>query len=153
MGSSWWFLLPVVAFLPWLLWWGINLITLSNKYAMPVLCGIRTLFFYSGNIQFFIYTIIAEILFVSCYGLCCGQDKVSKLSIYKYFSSYLITFLLSLPLLLPMYQQVKLSTISSGRKLSVEEMSLGANNLIMWFWGLVWPFSSLPIKNFLLIRT
>jgi len=145
-GSSWWNILPAAAWLPWLLRWSAELVDFSSRYAMPAVCAARVLLFFAGNVQFFIYSVLAEILFITLREVFSAEKKISRAALQTYILSYIITLVLSLPLLLPLIQQVRLSgAVSHG--VTAEQVRIGANNVLMWFAGVVCPFSSQWLKD------
>ncbi|MDD4004985.1 MAG: hypothetical protein PHW69_07255 [Elusimicrobiaceae bacterium] len=145
-GSSWWSIMPAVGWFPWMLYWSAELVDFSPRHSMFFSCAARIMLFFGGHVQFFIYSVVAEILFIVLREFFSSEKKISRAALHAYVLSYVITFVLSLPLLLPLFQQVRLAA-GAGNTAGPEQARIGANNVLMWLAGVAYPFSSQWLKE------
>ncbi|MBN1892191.1 MAG: YfhO family protein [Clostridiales bacterium] len=119
VSDSWVIIASAAAYFPWLLLCSLRLYKKPSLQTMICAVMTRLLLFYSGHIQYFVYSVIFEFITVFLYVLF-GSDNGARKArsikfLIKYAESYLYVLLLSLPLLLPMWNQMAISTERSGR--------------------------------------
>lgn len=116
VSNSWVVVSAAAAYFPWMLLFSLYLHKKPHLNVTVYAVTVRLLLFYAGHIQFFIYSVIFEFITLVLYSIFFskGDSKKSStiLCLKKYIKSYIYVFILSLPLLLPMWH---LTTISAGR--------------------------------------
>ncbi len=118
-SDSWVIISYAAAYFPWILLCSLRLYKRPSLQAMLWVVAVRILLFYSGHIQYFVYSVIFEFLTVGLYvytGSERGERKSRSLKFFiKHLESYIYVLFLSLPLLLPMWNQMLISGERSGR--------------------------------------
>lgn len=155
VSSSWWHVSAVAAYFPWMIFFSLRLIRKPKIGIIIPLVAVRLLLFYTGQIQYFIYAVIFDIL--TFMFILIGSKLTSKNynlpSIVRcYLLSYIFTLIFSLPLLLPMWHQTTISALRNTR-LTWDGFSYGSYNVFLWFQALLYPFSkkysSIPTKSWI----
>lgn len=140
VSNSWAVVSGVAAYFPWMLFFSLKLIKDCSLRSLMFLVLVRILFFYIGHIQYFIYAVIFEVsiffglLRINRASLSENPGKIIK----YYIFSYLLTFVFSLPLLLPMWHQTTVS-FSRGSPLGWKEFVSRTYPLKVWTADLVNP--------------
>ncbi|MDD4004456.1 MAG: hypothetical protein PHW69_04545 [Elusimicrobiaceae bacterium] len=154
LGCSWgWQFAAAAAWFPWLLFTAGRLVDKPSYGNMAWLLAARVFFAYSGSAIFVLYAVFAEALFTLLY-LNRADIRVSP-SLFKagrwyYFISLGFTAALALPLWLPLLQY-SMQTVEQT-VVSYELFAEGANNPLLWLWGLLFPFSSDVFKSGIMER-
>lgn len=107
-SGSWYYVAPVLLFLP-LIFLFHDRLHGSRDLRTPLFLGaIRGLFFYAGNAQFFVYALLFEFLyFLFLY----FRDRPAFLPLFeRYALSFLVTFIIALPLALAQAHAISDST-------------------------------------------
>lgn len=119
VSNSWVVVSAVAAYFPWMLYFSLCLYknhSIKNIFYSVV---VRLLLFFTGNVQYFIYSVIFEFLTVILYIISDSNKNFRKIEILKYLKiysvSYLNVFVYSLPLLIPMWNLTSNSAQRSGR--------------------------------------
>ncbi len=118
-SNSWVVVSSVAAYFPWML-----LLTFRS-YKSPSLMSTlvcivpRLLLFYSGHIQYFIYSVIFEFVTVLFF-VASDSGKGHRLTnlrryLFEYIKGYSLVFVISLPLLMPMWSQTTMSAFRSAQ--------------------------------------
>ncbi len=119
VSNSWVIVSAVAAYFPWMLFLSFRLFKEATPKATIYAIIPRLLLFYAGHIQYFIYSIIFEFITVILYTVLHPEASQKKARILKfikeYLKGYIYVFVLSLPLLLPMWHQTNISSSRSGR--------------------------------------
>lgn len=122
-----------------------------GTFVWLVIC--RVLLFMVGHPQYYVYSIIFEILTFALVLLFnkASKDKAKLFKTIKvYMYSYIFTIILSSPLLLPMWHQMNISADRSI-KLSFAEFVAYRYDLKYWIRGLLIPFSKSGDWGFLYV--
>lgn len=143
IGNSWFIATAAVAWLPWMVLFGLYVFERTSIKNIVLLSVLRVTHFFAGHPQFFIYSVIFEFLFVEGYAIKeAVKQKPVRFDIkfqLRYLSSFVLTAIWSLPLLLPMYHQMKDSV--RGGKLDWATFQSGSTWLGMWVDGLTKPYA------------
>lgn len=120
VSNSWVIVSAVAAYFPLMILYSLKIAKEKTEKASRYAEIFRLLLFYSGHIQYFIYSVIFEFLTTSVYLFFMTDSNGSKLTRYKefiiiYLKGYLRVLILSLPLLLPMYFQTNISASKSQK--------------------------------------
>ena len=124
IGDAWIIVIMTTSLLPWIYYGSLKL-HLKHSVTNFLLAVIsRILLFYCGHPQFFAYSVIFDLVFLLSYVLISGEANKTRLRSLlilagEYAVSYLFVILACLPLLLPMYDLMKLSERSE--KLTFEQ--------------------------------
>ena len=112
-SDSWWCISAVVAYLPWMVVFAMRLYDGMGGPAFAPLVLARSLLFYSGYAQYFVYACIFEFLTVSLLvapSLLKPNRRPHLLRFLElYIASYVVLLFVSLPLLLPTWHQMDIS--------------------------------------------
>ncbi|MDD2772467.1 MAG: hypothetical protein PHP45_02110 [Elusimicrobiales bacterium] len=147
MSSNWPVVCPVVVYFPLMLLFSTLVLETAGGLAeICALTAVRLGLFYTGYVQYFIYCVVFETLFLLLCGFFSGK-KPGRAALLRYLSSHILTAALALPLLLPMWH---LARISADRSvpLPYSDFASGRNKLLLWLQGLV-----LPIKAGWILRS
>lgn len=143
-STGWIFISVHAVFFPLIIYFSLKLLKKFNYKTFIFLVICRLLLFLAGHPQYFIYSIIFEILTIML-TLAFKNLKQEKSELFKtlkvYIYSYICTTVLALPLLLPMVHQMNISAIRNA-KLSFVEFSSSMYNIKQWFSGFIYPFNS-----------
>jgi hypothetical protein len=148
-SDSWVILSFVAAYFPWILLCSLRLHKRPSLQAMLWVVAVRLLLFYSGHIQFFVYSVIFEFVTTFLYIIAGSEKGTRKFRslkfLIKHLESYIYVLLLSLPLLLPMWNQMLMSSERSGKTPLGNFFALyfPVDQLLL---GLLFPFLK-PNKN------
>lgn len=119
VSNSWVVVSAVTAYFPWMLFFSFCLFKNPKLSNFIYVILVRLFLFYTGNVQFFIYSVFFETLTTLLYVIS-DTEKYEKPN-YKmkflilYFFSYINVLALSLPLLMPMWNLTTTSAERSGR--------------------------------------
>lgn len=144
ISNAWCVVVVAASYLPWIVYFSIKFYRKFSYKNFILLISSRLLLFYFGYVQYFIYSLIFEVLTLSILILLENKSKTHKnnmIPIIKYyFLSYIITFIFSLPLFLPMWYQM---TISAARSNPLEwnQFVNITYPLIKWIVDILHPFS------------
>ncbi|MCK4256406.1 hypothetical protein KAX35_05935, partial [candidate division WOR-3 bacterium] len=145
VSNSWGVISGAAAYFPWIIYFSLRLYKRPNYKNLVGLVVSRLLLFYIGYVQFFVLSVIFELLsfLIITFGQPVIQFNKNLIKVFRlYFLSYIYTLILSLPLLLPMWHQMNISS-SRACCLNWEEFSSGNYNFLLWFNSLVYPFAKL----------
>lgn len=113
VSNSWVVVSAVAAYFPWMLLFSLRLYKHPTLKTTIYAVIARLLLFYAGHIQYFIYSVIFEFITVILYVVSYSEPFEKRAKIIKfikeYVKGYIYVFILSLPLLLPMWHQVNIS--------------------------------------------
>jgi len=137
MSSNWATVSPVIAWLPLLLAYSARALRGDGR-AVSTLTLARVLLFFSGYAQYFVCAVIFEILHSAFRALFSKEKPAAKRGLALYAASFGATFIFSLPLVLPLWHQAAISS-DRAAPLSYAGFSSGANRLVLWLQGLLWP--------------
>jgi hypothetical protein len=119
VSNSWVVVSAVAAYFPLMILFSLKMLKEKTKKAEKYTVLFRLLLFYSGHIQYFIYSVIFEFITASLYFFFISDSNSKKVGskefIITYAKSYLKVLILSLPLLLPMYNQANISASKSQK--------------------------------------
>lgn len=143
VSNSWIVVAAVAAYMPFMLLFAIlDYRKPSWKYVAGGIV-VRLLLFYNGHIQYFIYSVIFEWLTMAIYVFASAEkgQKIKSFGRYflRIFLSYLVVLALSLPLLLPMWNAMRIS-LERNAPLSYELFSADSYEPIQLFLGFFFPF-------------
>jgi len=150
VSNSWVILAGAAAYFPWMIYFAIKLYQMPAAKNIAGLVIFRLLLFYAGHIQYFIYSVIFEILtftllILKKYGR--DKDRMYLKHILKVYTiSFVFVFFLSLPLLLPMWHQTSISASRSCR-LPFAEYFSESYDMFQWLTGIVFPFNDATAAN------
>ena len=142
-SNSWVVVSAVAAYFPWMLFFSFRLYKDTTLKATMYSVIVRLFLFYAGHIQYFIYSVIFEFVTLIIYVVSCSGQGEKKASIIKfikiYMKGYIYVFILSMPLLLPMWHHTNISAGRSGRLQFAVFVSQGfpVDQLLK---GLLYPF-------------
>ena len=150
-NTGWLFLSAHTLYFPLMIYFALKLYKKIELKSFIYLIICRVLLFFVGHPQYFIYSVIFEILtflLIIAFGEHKNnRDKLIKI-IKMYLLSFVITLLLALPLLLPMWYQMSISSIRSS-KLDFTDFFSWSYDMKRWINGLVFPFSKSENYGFL----
>lgn len=119
VSNSWVVVSAAAAFFPWMLFFSFRLYKAPSIKINICAIVVRLLLFYSGNVQYFIYSVVFELLTVILYVISdskSGEKIVNTIKFSrKYIEGYIYVLILSLPLLLPMWNQMAISVHRSSK--------------------------------------
>ena len=119
VSNSWIIVAGPAAFFPWMLLFSFHLYKTPSRKAAAYAVIVRLLLFYTGHIQYFIYSVIFEFITISLYIIFDSErgKKWSALIKFQkiYFAGYIYVFIFSLPLLLPFWHQMTISARRSDQ--------------------------------------
>ncbi|HEX3043585.1 MAG TPA: hypothetical protein VHY08_02425, partial [Bacillota bacterium] len=148
LSNSWIVVGGPIGYFPWMIYLGIKFIragaqqTFSRKYYILLILARLMVAFY-GHTQYFIYSVLLEILTVTWFIFMFRQGKSVK-QILRPFVYYILslglTAILSLPLHLPMWKEMNISFSRSG---AFDLAGLMEEGILLsdWIQGLTWPFA------------
>jgi hypothetical protein len=153
-SNSWVVISGAASYFPWMLYFSTRLFEeysqRCNVYSQKnfiCLLAARLSLFYTGHIQYFIYSVIFEGLTVLCLILVSCDSRKNLLRVWKfiqiYIISYIFTLVLSLPLLMPMWHQTEISATRNAPldfEMYVSERITVSN----WLKGLSNPAATTP---------
>lgn len=145
ISNSWVVVSSVAAYFPWMLLFSFRLYKDASLKTIVFTVIARLLLFYAGYVQYFIYSVIFELITVFLYVILSSEPLERKANIIKfikeYIKSYIYVLILSLPLLLPMWHH---TTISAHRSTQLEFSSFASRffPLEQLLKGLFYPFSN-----------
>ncbi|MDP4267608.1 MAG: hypothetical protein Q8880_09270 [Bacteroidota bacterium] len=146
VSTSWSTVTSTAAYFPFMIFFTLKAYRTGDKRYIACTVITKLLLFYCGYIQFFIYSVIFEFLFMSLYILeyIYWQKEKNHLKSFvkNYLVSYIFVFIFSLPLLLPMWNQTKLSAGRSS-KMSFSDFSSFTYDLFQYIKAIL-----LPIRQF-----
>lgn len=119
ISNSWVHVSGIAAYFPWMIYLSCRLLKELKYRHLITLAVIRTLFFFIGHPQFFLYSYIFEFLFfIAMLSITYIQKRNLKKAVKRiilYIGSSAATLLFSLPLLLPMWNQIQSSGSRSAK--------------------------------------
>jgi hypothetical protein len=145
VSTCWGTLSGPAAYFPWMVYFSLKLLDGARARDAGGLVAVRLLLILIGYPQTVAYCAFFEVLVfaVAAAGrFRATSDRAAAIAVARrYLSSWALTFVFSLPLLLPMWHQ---TTISAYRQepLSWDVFRVGAFTLPDWFSGLFNPFSN-----------
>lgn len=158
VGNSWIAFTGYAAWLPWILYSSIRLMSGFSWRIFALFVATRVMAMFIGHPQMLAYLFLFDSLVVALLRWSGAQpqsavagSQVAPVSRGRfwldYAGGYLLTLMLSLPLLLPAYHQMKLSQ-GRSQALSWEEYSDFGYGFINWLQGLVAPLAEPYLKLF-----
>jgi hypothetical protein len=143
ISNSWWILSGVISWFPWILLSGFTLLHNPTGKNLTILITFRLLLFYAGHIEYFIHCMIFEFLTILLLGSALNAKYLNSKFTKKYFFSYPITLIYSLPILLPAWFRMKASGMRS-ENFDFNILHTNAMNFGYWLNGLFNPFNLDP---------
>lgn len=138
VSNSWWMVSGVTAYLPWLIYTALQLIT-HRKLSLLILNSLlRTLLFFIGHAQFFVYICIFEFITVLCIVILNKRTDLREKTIF-YGLSWLITVISSLPFLVPYWYGAQNSFRET--RITYQIFSSESFDILKWSFGLIYPFA------------
>ncbi len=142
VSACWDTLSGPAAYFPWMVYFALRLLDGASRAGAGMLAA-HLLLWYFGYPQGLLYCAVFEFMvFAMMAALRFPSDRPGvSAAVWRYVANWALTFIFSLPLLLPMWHQ---TTISALRKqaLSWGEFLTGAFTIGSWFSGLFDPFSN-----------
>lgn len=149
VSNSWVIVSAVAAYFPWMLLLGLQLYKTPTLKIVIYSTIVKLLFFYTGAIQYFIYSVIFEFISVILFIRLDSKTDEKKINIIKFFKNYtkelVYVFIFSLPLLLPMWHQTSISAQRSSA-LPIYEFVSQYLPMSQLFKDLLYPFG-LAVKH------
>lgn len=142
IGNSWIHTLGYAAWLPWMLAFSIRQMYKFNLKNSILLLLVRLLAILLGYPQWFLYTIVFELILLSAfYGTFGKFQKVRPgVLVFRYVANYLALAVVSLPYLSQLFHELSLS-YARNKVLSWGEYTLYSYSLEEWLHGIFFPFS------------
>jgi hypothetical protein len=135
--SNWLPVAPVALYFPLMLLLGRMVWDGGSDVPFYSLVAVRLGLFYTGHVQYFTYCVVFEILYLMLAAFYGGAKPGSRYLL-RYSASFVITAVLSLPLLLPMWHLAQISA-DRAAPLALADFYSGGNKTLLWLRGLVWP--------------
>lgn len=143
IGNSWVHTLGFAAYLPWILLFSLRQIRGCTLKDSLLLTLVRLLAILLGYPQWFLYTIIFELLLLMALYATSKEDGRSPVGVFlcRYGGNYLFVAVLSLPVLMQLLHESSLSFVRN-KPLSWGEYIMFSYRLREWLNGLLAPFSN-----------
>ncbi|HBQ65121.1 MAG TPA: hypothetical protein DD727_09450 [Clostridiales bacterium] len=146
-SGSWVIVSGAAAWFPWMAYLTVKVVDkasdprrLSLLSDAAFLVVVRLMLFYQGNVQYFIYACLFEILLAFTYSRVILRRKIPRKKVWiAGAGTWISTLSLSLPLLLPMWRQMNDSALRSAA-LPFEDFAMEVFDIGQWLTGLVYPF-------------
>ncbi len=135
LSAAWYYVIPTIVFLPLILF--LNDRLNSNKKYIFLLGISRGIYFYSGNAQYFAFTLFFEFLYmlINVYQ---NNQKNNPEKIKRYIISIILTLLLTLPLFLSQLKNVSVS--NRGALVFLEYLFSQSSNLKDFILGSIFTY-------------
>lgn len=149
-GNSWFVITGPAAWMPWLMYLGLLLYQHPSPRTAVALTIVRVLLILMGHAQYFTYSILFEVLFLWVYAAARavkernGRGVLTRVGIH--IVSLASSVMLTLPLLLPMWQQA-LASSDRAERMTWELFTEHAYQPGMWLYGLVNPNAERVVQS------
>jgi hypothetical protein len=155
VSNSWMIIASLVAYLPWMFLFSFKLTCYQEKRFLTGLLIVTLLLFYSGNVQYFIYSVIFVFFSSTLYSISLSKKNSNWNYLLKYLSNFIVVhlfaLLMALPLLLPMWNLMVNSVNRSDKLPFVEfvDQFIPINQLVI---GLFNPFYKVNSNTYAAFR-